>query len=333
MWNVGYRTGQAVDTRRTDWSGSAPRPLFWSAWYPTSDHSVVHQPSERQLFDLGKVAVASSLAEEDLFPVVMMSHGTGGSPESMGWLAHRLAQDGHIVIGAHHHGNTGREPYHAAGFICGWERALDLSVLLSLLSDAGPFAGRLKLDRVHAVGFSIGGYTALALAGALTSMDRYFSWASENSDTARGPREFPDVASQLTQLHDSSEPFRASWARQGESFKDDRICTATAIAPPPPIRAFDKDSVGAISVPVTLITGEADQEAPSAACADWLQSANPTFRRVSVGEAVGHYTFLGCAANDVPEDVKFLFSDNPGVDLEAVHENKANAVLTALKRA
>ncbi|MEO1536685.1 MAG: dienelactone hydrolase [Pseudomonadota bacterium] len=251
----------------------------------------------------------------------------------MGWLAHRLAQDGNIVIGAHHHGNTGREPYHAAGFVCGWERALDLSALLSNLSDEGPFAGRFDLDRVHAIGFSIGGYTALALAGALTSMERYFSWAMENGGFASGPREFPDVASQVPYLLESSRPFRTSWARQGESFKDDRIGTVTAIAPAPPVRAFDEGSVGAISVPVTLVAGEADQEAPSRDCADWLQLANPTFRRVRVGNDVGHYTFLGFPAGDVPDDLNFIFSDNPGVNREAVHDATADAVLAAFKRA
>lgn len=333
MWNVGYRSGQILDAGRTDWSGAAHRPVFWSGWYPTSDRDRSPKALPGHLFDLGHIEVEGTLAEGGPFPVVLMSHGTGGSPESMGWLAHRLAQDGNIVIGAHHHGNTGREPYHAAGFVCGWERALDLSALLSNLSDEGPFAGRFDLDRVHAIGFSIGGYTALALAGALTSMERYFSWAMENGGFASGPREFPDVASQVPYLLESSRPFRTSWARQGESFKDDRIGTVTAIAPAPPVRAFDEGSVGAISVPVTLVAGEADQEAPSRDCADWLQLANPTFRRVRVGNDVGHYTFLGFPAGDVPDDLNFIFSDNPGVNREAVHDATADAVLAAFKRA
>lgn len=162
----------------------------------------------------------------------------------MGWLAHRLVQDGYIVIGAHHHGNTRREPHRAEGFLCSWERETDLSCLLSSLNEEGPFADKLNLDRVHAMGFSLGAYTVLALAGALTSMERYSSWASQQNSLALGPREFPDVASHVPHLLEVSEPFRISWVRQGERFKDERICSVTAIAPPPPVRAFGEGSVG-----------------------------------------------------------------------------------------
>lgn len=330
--DVGYRSSILMDPHRNNWDGTSQRPLAWSAWYPTSSPVSTTRPAKTQLFDLGQIVVDGELAGGHAVPVVLLSHGTGGSPESMGWLAHRLAQEGRIVIGAHHHGNTGREAYRAEGFLCGWERALDLSTLLSMLSDEGPFAGRLDLSRVDAVGFSIGGYTVLALAGALTSMERYFQWAQEAGGQARGPREFPGVVTQLPDLLEISEPFRRSWARQGDNFHDTRVRTVTAIAPPPPVRAFDERSLAAISIPVTLITGEADQEAPSHVCANWLEATNPAFHRISVGEDVGHYTFLGRPARDVPEDLKFIFADNPGVDRETIHETTAQAVLAGLGR-
>ncbi|MDP4033850.1 MAG: hypothetical protein Q8P60_13550 [Pseudorhodobacter sp.] len=328
--NVGYTTGIEEDSNRTNWDGSAARPLAWSAWYPCSGEDEAGR-LHGQFFDLGIVRVNVALAAGGKFPVVLLSHGTGGSPESMGWLARKLAQHGYVVIGAHHHGNTGREPYRAEGFLCWWERATDMSALLSMLSAQGPFADRLDLDRASAAGFSLGAYSVLAMAGAITSMDRYLRWASDFQSFEGGPREMPDAASHIPRLIETSKPFQASWARQSNSFRDIRFRTVVALAPPPPVRGFDRDSLGLIAIPVTLITGEADVEAPPHECADWLMQNNPSFRRVSVGEDVGHYTFLGFPAEKVHEEDAVLFSDNKGVSRADVHERTAKAVLSAIK--
>jgi predicted dienelactone hydrolase len=260
-----------------------------------------------------------------------MSHGTGGSAEGLGWLASRLAQAGHIVIGAHHHGNTGREIYRPEGFLCWWERAADLSALLTALAERGPFAGRLDIDRVYAVGFSLGAYTVLALAGAVTSMNRYLEWASDFPSFQGGPREMPDAASHIPELMRTSEPFRASWARQTNSFLDRRVKAAVAIAPPPPVRGFDPATVEAIDTPVLLITGEADAEAPTNECAVWLMQTNSQFRRWSAGTKVGHYTFLGFPSGPVSAEEVFLFQDNEGVSRADVHEQIAQNLLSIFR--
>jgi len=330
LHTVSYRTGLEVDRDRLDWDGAVGRPLAWSAWYPAAATPSGRERPHPQFFDLGDVWADGAIADRDKFPVVMLSHGTGGSPESLGWLAHALAERGHIVIGPHHHGNTGREPYRAEGFLCWWERAADMSVLLSRLAASGPFAGRLDLSAIHAIGFSLGAYTALALAGARTSMDQYQDWVTETGQTSTGPREFPDLVSQVPHLRQSSIAFRESWSRQGNDFTEARIKSAIAIAPPPPVRAFHAASLQAITIPVTLITGEADIEAPSTICADWLVATNPHFDRISMGQDVGHYTFLGQPSGEVPEEAKFIFTDHPAVDRAAVHEAVVQTVLQKL---
>lgn len=326
---VGYRTGFAEDRSRLSWQGDAPRPLAWSAWYPCAEPLSAASPT-RQFFDLGAVTLDAAPVEGGKLPVVLLSHGTGGSPEGTGWLARALAQSGNLVIGAHHHGNAAREAYRPEGFLCWWERAADLSALLTILADQGPFAGRLDPDRVYGVGFSLGAYTVLALAGAITSMDRYRDWSSQFPAFQRGPREMPDAADHVPKLMQTSAPFRLSWARQSDSFLDDRVRAVIAIAPPPPVRGFDAATVAAIRTPVTLITGEADEEAPSKECADWLMDANPDFRRISVGSRVGHYTFLGFPGSAAAADDIALFRDNVGVNRAEVHRQVIDEVAAIL---
>lgn len=326
---VGYRTGCEEDGGRSSWDGLTARPLAWSAWYPCRE-DLGGDRVEGQFFDLGDVRLNAELQDRTKFPVVLMSHGTGGSPEGMGWLARRLALAGHIVIGAHHHGNTAREGYRPEGFLCWWERAADLSVLLTRLSERGAFSGRLDMDRVSALGFSLGAHSVLAVAGAVTSMNRYRRWATEFGQFQGGPREMPDAAEHIPRLLRESEPFRLSWSRQSESFVDRRFRAVAALAPPPPVRGFDPASLRRIAIPVTLITGEADREAPSHECADWLQRCNPRFRRARLGEDVGHYTFLGLPAGKVRREEVYLFADSPGVNRDDVHVRTGDAVLSAI---
>ncbi len=162
-------------------------------------------------------------------------------------------------------------------------------------------------------------------------MDRYVRWSSELNLVANGPRELPNAGRHIPRLLETSETFRTAWARQEDSFLDRRIRAVIALAPAPPVRAFDTASVGSIRIPVTLVTGEADTEAPSRECADWLMQANTHIRRISVGEGVGHYTFLGFPAGKLSDDDAFIFLDNPGVDRAKVHECAADAVLAALR--
>jgi len=56
------------------------------------------------------------------------------------------------------------------GFARVWERPQDLSIMVDRLLDDPIFGPRIDLRRVGAAGFSIGGYTALALAGGMLDL-------------------------------------------------------------------------------------------------------------------------------------------------------------------
>ncbi|MEL7117333.1 MAG: dienelactone hydrolase, partial [Pseudomonadota bacterium] len=279
MTLCGYTRGLIRDPHRLDWDGQAERPIAWTAWFPTNTKTHAPQPG---FFDLGAVELDAPI-QPGRYPVVLLSHGTGGTAESLGWLAGAIAREGYVVIGANHHGNTGLEPYRAEGFLCWWERTRDLSTLLTLLSE-GPFKDALDLSSVTAIGFSLGGPTVLAALGARYEMARFDAWRESQPNMPLGPVEFPDLGDHVANLFQTSQPFQASWATHGEDLTDPRIKKAIAIAAAPPVRAFTLESVRAIDRPVTLITGEADREAPTDQCSAWLTALNPSFRHVSMGQ-------------------------------------------------
>lgn len=327
MFLVGYLTGSLSDESRKDWGGTSSRPLNYSAWYPTLVGA--KPPEGRAFFELGKLEHGAPVLEGQ-HPVVLLSHGTGGSAESLGWLARGLAEQGFVVLGANHHGNTGREPYFAEGFLCWWERSRDLTVLLSQVSQTGPLAGHLDTRAVSALGFSLGGPTVLALLGARYSMPAFAAWFDETPGVSRGPAEFPDLPDRIPDLLRESATFRTSWEGHGADLTDSRVGRAITLAAAPPVRAFTSDSLAAVNRPVTLISSGADTEAPVEQCSDWLVAQNLSFDHVSMGAQVGHYTFLGLPAEGSFTMAPQLFTDAPGIDRAKVHADCLDAVLKAL---
>ena len=331
---VGFRTGLLLDEARRNWSGDGPRPLRWSAWYPAAPQSPAIEvtiPPGRALYSLGLLAPEAPLSKNaDRYPVVLISHGTGGSASGLGWLASALAEQGFVVLGIDHHGNTGVEAYRPEGFLCWWERARDLTVLLDRLAEDGAFAGKLDFTNVSAAGFSLGGYTALALAGAITETDRMMAFVKEYPATS-GPQEMGDLAAKIEPLLGSSAVFRASWGKQSCSYRDERVRAVVAMAPAPPVRGFTEESLRGVELPVTLLCGEADTEAPYHLCSMWLNDRLPHSRLISLGANVGHYALLPVGTATAVRSNTLYWTDAPGVVRVEVHANAAKVTLAALR--
>ena len=84
----------------------------------------------------------------------------------MAWLAETLASNGYIVAAVNNHGNTAAEPsYQLHGFMLWWERARDISVLIDRLVADPQSGAHIDRSRIGVAGFSLGGYTALAMVG------------------------------------------------------------------------------------------------------------------------------------------------------------------------
>lgn len=319
---VGFRQGRLEDARRPNWDGNGPRPLSWVAWHPVSDDS-----TERELFTdlqpqawfrIGPAARDAPLnSTRRRYPIVLLSHGTGGEALNLEWLARDLARRGFIAIGVNHHGNTSAEPYRAEGFLCWWERARDLTVLLDEIGARGEFAERLDMDRVFIAGYSLGGCTAAVLLGAITQTSRFQNSAAND---ARGPREFPDLADHLPGLLENSAAFRDSWARMSNSYRDARFKAALLLAPGRSVAGFSETSLASIEVPTRIVVGGSDFVAPAAI---WLHERLRASTLDLLANQVGHYVFLPEATDAGRLSSPECCIDAPAVDRRAVHQHTA----------
>lgn len=255
--------------------------------------------------------------------MVLLSHGTGGSAAGMEWLARRLVNRGYIALGVSHHGNTGGEPYRAEGFVCLWERAPDLSRMLDHGENwQGDLAGHIDNDRIFAAGFSAGAYTVMLLLGAIAQFSQ-FEESRLKPGGPRGPREFPDLADHIPSLLHTSAPFRGSWSRISQSYRDRRIKAALVCAPGRSVRGFSEESLKTIARPALILVGDADTTAPVEECSEWLHARLDKSAFTALPGGLGHYVFLPEGTAMGLSFAEQLFTDPEGIDRAAIHDKIA----------
>ncbi|MEM5457816.1 peptidase [Paraburkholderia phytofirmans] len=318
-----------------NWRGAKTEALVTRIWYP-ADTSVPQTP--REIGAPGHPIFHGHAAADDAplstartsYPLLVLSHGTGGTADSLDWLAAALAAQGYVVAGTNHPGNTAAAPLTRDGFMLWWERATDASeVLDGVLADPmlGPHVDR---ERIGAVGFSLGGYTVLELAGARTNLQAFERFCtSPQADAICHPPEAARIsdasgATPLT-LDDLSPQTRASRARSGASYRDPRVKAVFAIAPALG-EAFDSASFADVTIPVSLLAGEADVTAPVATNIHRIAGLMPK-AHVEMVPGASHYTFLDTCLADVVAHLAGICEDGPGVDRDAVHALAADRAI------
>jgi predicted dienelactone hydrolase len=111
---------------------------------------------------------------------VLLSHGSGGNADALGWLASALVERGAIVLSVDHPGSTSGDssPRRSIDLAA---RAADLSQALDAILAHPAFGGHVDPERIGVVGFSLGGTTALGLAGLR------FDGAAQDARCETGP--------------------------------------------------------------------------------------------------------------------------------------------------
>jgi predicted dienelactone hydrolase len=297
-------------------------------WYPAGAEAPERQQwggePGHPLFDAGSAAAAAAIAPSPkTFALVLLSHGTGGSAMQMAWLGTALARAGYVAVAIDHPGNTAAGTPTVQGFTLFWLRARELSMALDAAL-ADPVLGpRIDRTRIGAAGFSLGGYTAIALAGARVDFAPALAACAKDSQAAgcQGPPEFPDLGVKMRALQQSDPSYANALANSGVSVADPRVRAVYAIAPAAgPFVTLD--SLETIAVPVRIAYGSNDTVAPPPANAQRYAGAIPGSTVLEVPGA-GHYTFLDVCTPLGVRAVPALCADAPGVDRSAIHARVA----------
>lgn len=199
-------------------------------------------------------------------PLVVISHGFGADRRFFSYLAHHLASNGLTVAALEHpgsnvawltgitlgEGGSGRlsEILPSTEFI---ERPQDITFLLNELQRLNRYSSILRdqidTDRVTVIGHSLGGYTALALAGGELDLQALREFCQERSLVGLAPADWLQCSAM--DLPD-----------QQRSFRDPRVTQAIAFNPVMG-RIFGATGLSAITVPTLIAASSEDTITPA----------------------------------------------------------------------
>lgn len=238
-------TGNAADLAGYDkFTFEAPHrteKIGASIWYPAGRKTYQGVVGDNAIFKGSKAYVGAAIADGN-YPLLILSHGSGGNMDTISWLSSGLAQNDMMVLAMNHPGSTSGDSSPRRS-IKVWERARDLTALLDAFLADNPLAKNVDHGRIYSMGFSLGGLTALHLAGLRTDKQAYVNYCDTFGEAAQDCLFFKKGGVDFDGLPKSEF---------NSVLRDDRISAAIAIEPGMSY-AFQKQTVEGNKLPIQLI--------------------------------------------------------------------------------
>jgi predicted dienelactone hydrolase len=268
------------------------------AWllYPAS------APERVEQFGPYSLALAPGAASEGQgLPLVAISHGTGGSPWTYRDLASCLARAGFVVALLEHPGNS-RSGDSLAGTAANLvNRPRHVQLVLDAAFADPQLGPRLSPASAAVIGHSLGGYTALALAGGRPSCFAH---------------ESPDGQPHILKVE-----------------RDPRIRALVLLAPATPW-LMAEGALAEVTLPILMRTGERDEHAPAFHAAIVLHGVADRARvDHRVVPNAGHFAFQSPFPPAMARPEFAPSQDPPGFDRAAYQPVLQAEVLAFLRAA
>ncbi|CAM3283932.1 alpha/beta hydrolase family protein [Corallococcus soli] len=249
-------------------------------WYPAAPGTRMVEQDASAIFVPFLAAKDAPVSDARArWPVVLLSHGNGGSALNMAWFGAHLAAHGFIVVSVNHPGNTYGDTS-PEGYVRGWERPKDFTVILDQLLKDPTWGPRVDAERIGASGHSMGGYTALALVGARLNLG-----VIAKACSAPETREHPGCEG-LREV----DYRRIDLTVARASYQDPRVHAAFAMAPGM-AGTYEARDLEEVRAPVTLLLAKGDELMPHQEHGLRLAGLLPRAKAVVLDDAA-HFTFL-----------------------------------------
>ncbi len=294
---------------------SRNRPLLTEIWYPTLDTLTKGKPkvNQNQLFKTIETIPNATIADEK-FPLLLISHGTGGNRFSLTWFVEKMIKEGYIVVSLDHYGNStfNKVPRE---FVKWWERAIDVQFVLTKVLSDDQIGNRIDTSRIGGVGFSLGGYTNIALAGGY--VDRRLK-RNEGDKNRELPAEFPKTDEVIDFEKDSL--IVSSYLKYKNNVKDERMKAFFTMAPAIGFGFHSTEQTNKITAPILIVAGKGDIVAPVKHNTEIYHRLIKTSEIHLFDENVGHYVFLNEPTKFGKKVAPKITIDNPNVNRKEIHK-------------
>ena len=312
---VGYMTSTAQDPQ--------DRPLSLHIWYPTT------AKAERQAVGAytHEAALNAPIAGERL-PLIVISHGAGGSGTNQADTAVDLAKAGFVVAAVTHSGDNSRDQRFAGSPLQFSERSRHVSRVIDFMTRGWIGAPRLDASRIGLVGYSAGGTTALAVAGGDIDLARF------GPHCARRPEEraCAYVAAAQKQAAAAGAPAGSGPPKSPPLTHDARV-KAVVLAAPALGYLFGPENLRGVRAPVQIWAAEKDDIAPtedSSAAIRQDLPRRPDYRLVA---GAGHSSFLPVCSDELRQRAAGICADPAGFDRAAFRPKFSAGVVQFFRQA
>ncbi|UXS32480.1 alpha/beta fold hydrolase [Agrobacterium tumefaciens] len=321
---IGFRQIELPD-------GAGARALAVSFWYPAAPSGKSEVVGENAAF-YGLDVQPSAPLLAGARPLVLLSHGFGGSWRNLNWIAGELVQQGYVVAAPDHNGESFTEE-NATEIVPLWERPRDISRTLTALLDSDQLAGKIDSKRIAVIGHSLGGWTAMELVGARYSAE--LALRDCHGEKAPPQCKAPRLLAKVGIVGDGKADPRLSM-----DLSDVRIRAAIALDLGP-ASGFLPESLQGVDVPVLVLAAGVETPEIAAIKADsdyiarYLPKATTLYREIP---DASHFSFMQiCKPNGekIVEELSpgegFVCRDGGGRDRTAIHVQMAEAITGFLK--
>ena len=296
--------GPAVGYQTLSMSDPEGPPVEVAIWYPTD---AVGLPAPVGPFTQ-TLAVQAPVLGNNL-PLVVLSHGNGGSFASHADTALALAKAGFVVAALTHTGDNYRDQSRATDLP---NRPRQLKLLVDYMLGASPQRSRIDPARVGAFGFSSGGFTVLVAAGGEPDL----------RTMAGHCREHPDYYDcRLI----TKGPAQASTA---PIWTHDRRLKAVVSAAPAMGFSFGQAGLASVSVPIQLWRASDDHILPNPDYAEAVRLNLPSPPDYRVVTNADHFDFLAPCSEILKQSAPMICSSAPSFDRTLFHEAFNRDVVT-----
>lgn len=230
-------------------------------------------------------------------PLVVVSHGAGGSALGHHDTAAALADAGHVVAAINHPGDNFQDVSRQGHLSAFATRPVDMRRLTDYMLGAWPQRAQLDAGKVGFFGYSRGGYTGLVAIGAKPD------WALR-----------PDLCPPL-----SMRPLCGEIRRNeipATPAADARIRAAVIVDP---LSVFDAKGLGQVGVPVQLWASALGGDGVTPQSVEMVRQGLPRAPDWHVAAHAGHYAFLAPCSPALAEAAPEICRDAPGFDRVAFH--------------
>ncbi|WP_332854920.1 alpha/beta hydrolase family protein [Duganella sp. S19_KUP01_CR8] len=294
---AGFQHGFAADPNG--------KPLEIGIWYPSQA-----APKSMSMGATTMSVAFNGAVEGHALPLVVMSHGTGGSFLEHYDTAIALADAGYVVAAVTHTGDNYADKSRSVYIM---DRPRQMSRVIDHMLSS--WDGRATIDsaRVGMFGFSAGGFTTLASIGGLADFSKVGPMCHEH------PADF------VCQL--MAKTGQAGIALPDTSLAQDHRIKAAVVAAPALGFTLSPDGLKNVKIPVQLWRAGDDTILPHPRYAEAVRQALPEAPDYQVVSKAGHFDFLPPCSAALANIAPAICKSDPGFDRVAFHQTFNSSVV------